>query len=303
MIDHLDNLIRHLLITNLANINLDQQIRFQPPDSDWQTAVSNLNSVALNIFLADLRENRKLRSNKRQPASITNGTLQTSVAPMRVDCHYLISAWIPAQPFPFEPTVSEHQLLYETTAVIANNIPLNPTRVYGFGAPPLATVPELIRNVDLPTQLLPAEGFPKLADFWGAMGTNTRWKPMLYLIVTLPVALQNEVAGPMVTTLVTEYRHAQNPQMTETRIEIGGRVLNTAVSPEEAIPNAWIQLQQLDGTPLQTTHSNSDGQFIFSHLNPGPYQLAWRSAGFPNPPAPRLIQVPSPSGEYDLLFT
>jgi hypothetical protein len=42
MIDLLDNLMRQLLIEQIAELIDDTQVRFQPPDQDWRTFVSNL---------------------------------------------------------------------------------------------------------------------------------------------------------------------------------------------------------------------------------------------------------------------
>ena len=71
---------------------------------------------------------------------------------------------------------------------------------------------EIIGEAELPTSILPVEGFPKLPEFWGTMGVNHRWKPAVYLVVTLPVVLPTEVAGPMVTTRISEYRQTGRPE-------------------------------------------------------------------------------------------
>ena len=66
MIDHLDNLLRQLFISEIDEITSEAQVRFQPPDEEWRTFVANLTVAgrpanALNVYLVDLRENRKLR--------------------------------------------------------------------------------------------------------------------------------------------------------------------------------------------------------------------------------------------------
>ena len=66
----------------------EDRIGFQPPDDDWRTQVSGLQSNAFNIYLADLRENRELRSNARRQ-SVSNGVVSEEPAPARLDCHYL----------------------------------------------------------------------------------------------------------------------------------------------------------------------------------------------------------------------
>ena len=72
MIDHLDNLLHRLFRYSIAELTSDMQIRFQPPDEDWRGLVSGITDGAgqpansLNVYLADLRENRKLRTNERE---------------------------------------------------------------------------------------------------------------------------------------------------------------------------------------------------------------------------------------------
>jgi hypothetical protein len=137
------------------------------------------------------------------------------------------------------------------------------------------------------------------------MGANHRWKPAVYLVVTIPVILRTELAGPMVTTRITEYRHTGKPETAEVWIQIGGHVLDATNPLKDGSPalvtGAWVRLEDPAGTSLQTTETNDMGRFTFGRLRPGAYQLRWRATGHPEP-APCLIEVPSPSGEYDLTF-
>jgi hypothetical protein len=210
MITALDNLLRHLFMTQVKGITGEEQIGFQPPDEKWRDYVSTLTlggkpADALNVYLIDLRENRKLRSNERA-RSIENGIVSEEPAPARLDCHYLISAWSAAQVTPdIEPTLDEHNLLYAVIAVLMKNALLNPASLYGDTSP-ASQAWGAFWKADLPAQVLPAEGFPKLAEFWGAMGVNNRWKPVVYLVVTLPVAMEAVAAGPLVTTPVVELK-------------------------------------------------------------------------------------------------
>lgn len=308
MIDHLDNILRDLLLTHIDQLTDEAQVRFQPPDEDWRTYVSSLTvggeaANALNVYLFELRENRKLRSNART-TNVLNGQVRSDPAPARLDCHYLLSAWSPTALTPAtEPAVDEHVLLYQAAAVLFQHAPINPSRVYPLGTAALAAVPELIRNSDLPTQVLPDEGFAKLPEFWGTMGANHRWKPVLHLVVTLPVVLLTEIAGPMVTTRITEYRISGQPETAETWIQIGGHVLDATVDPPAPVAGAWVQLETPAGQRLQTATTDKQGRFTFLRLRAGNYQLSWRAEGFPLPAGPRPIMVPSPSGEYDLSFS
>lgn len=308
MIDHFENMLRHLFITEIDEINDEAQVRFQPPDEDWRTYVSNLTVAgqpanALNVYLIDVRENRKLRSNERT-REIQNGIVSETPAPFRLDCHYLITAWSPAAASQaVEPTVDEHALLYKVTAALTNTEPLVPRRVYAPNPLP-ATFPEVIADAELPTALLPVEGFPKYAEFWGTMGVNPRWKPAVYLVATLPVVLDQQIAGPMVTTRITEYRQSGRAETAEVWIQIGGHVLDaTAPLPgggPSPVPDAWVELENLAGERLQTTQTNEQGRYTFGELRPGRYRLRTRGSG--QGQITRDVDVPSPTGEYDLQF-
>lgn len=296
MIDYLNNLLRHLFISQIDVISNENQVRFQPPDQDWRTYVSTLNNNALNIYLIDMRENRKLHSNERV-RDIKNGIVNEIPAPRRVDCHYLITAWSPiAVTSAIEPTIDEHILLYSVIRVLINNDPLAPSRIY---SPLPVNYPEELANIEFPITVLPTDGFPKLAEFWGTVGW--RWKPAVYLIVTLPVSIDKHISGAMVTTRITEYRFRNNPETAELWIQIGGYVLDETVDPHVSLPGAWVQIEELDGKPLQNTITDKLGCFTFEKLKPGRYQLRWRVSTRPEL-APRVVDVPSPDGDYNLRF-
>jgi hypothetical protein len=301
MIDNLDDMLRYLFVSTVPGISSDTQVGFRPPDDDWRTEVLNLQQMALNVYLVDLRENRKLRSNARQLEAVVDGDVVYRPAPARVDCHYLITAWSPAQPNPaVEPTVDEHALIYQVMASLMNHAPLDPRRIYGEGNPILAGLPSLFLEA-MPTQVLPVEGFLKQPEFWGTMGLNHRWRPALYLVITLPLALRSKVAGPPVTTRAAGFGRADQPGVGEVLYQVAGTVWDvTGVTPSP-VADAWIRLLDDNGRPLRSLRTGSDGRFRFDGLIAGPYQLEWRATGFP-PPAAQPITVPSPTGEYDLRF-
>lgn len=310
MIDLLDNLMRQLLIERIAGLTDEAQVRFQPPDQDWRTYVTNLTvggnpANALNVYLADLRENRKLRSNERV-RTVENGIVNEEPAPARLDCHYLISAWSPALVSPaIEPTLDEHALIYQTAAVLMREGAFNPSRVYPAGSAPLLAWPAAFRDTDFPAEILPVEGFNKLAEFWSGMGQGSVWRPATYLIVTLPIAFILEVAGPMVTTRITEYRISGEPATAEAWIQIGGHVLDATNPQPNGLPSpvagAWVELETLAGRRLQLIQTNELGRFTFADLRAGSYRLRTRAVGLAE--ITRDVDVPSPSGEYDLVFT
>jgi Pvc16 N-terminal domain/Carboxypeptidase regulatory-like domain len=305
MIDYLDNLLRQLFVKEIDEISQgDTQVRFQPPDEDWRTFVANLTVAgqpanALNVYLVDLRENRKLRSNQRT-RSLNGGMVHAEQAPRRVDCHYLISAWSPApNTVAVEPAIDEHLLLYKTIAALTRNDSMVPRRIYDPDPLPPG-FPSAIADAELPVALLPVEGFPKYAEFWGTMGNNHRWKPAVWMIVTVPVLYELEFAGAMVTTRIAEFRIGRVPETAETWIQIGGHVIDTTPAQPTPVNDAWVRLTTPGGEPLQITRTNELGRFTFAGLKAGPFRLRTQAPGHPE--VVRDVDVPSPTGEYDLQF-
>jgi hypothetical protein len=302
MLDYIDNMLRQLFITQVPGITSPLQVRFQPPDDDWRTYVSTLSQVALNIYMVELKENRELRASGRTQ-TINQGFVTDTPLPRFVDVHYLITAWDPAIPAPaVEPTIVEHELLWGVTSALMNADPLDPRQIY-FPLPLPVGFPALIQDAELPTTILPLEGFGKHAEFWGTMpGNNHPWRPSVTLILTLPMTQPPIATGPMVTTLITEYKTMASPTGVELLAEIGGTVFDARVSPPVAVPGVSVAIVDVTGTQLGNTTTDSLGRFVFNLLRPGNYQLQFAATNYPAA-LPRNIIVPSPTGEYNLQFS
>jgi hypothetical protein len=118
---------------------------------------------------------------------------------------------------------------------------------------------------------------------------DTIWKPVVDLVVTLPVVHAPRFSGPPVTTLFSEYGTVDHPDLEELTA-IGGVVTLEG----QAVAGAWVRLVELN----RTVTTNAAGQFIFEGLRRGSYNLAGGMPGHPD--ATRAIEVPSLSGEYNL---
>jgi hypothetical protein len=299
MIDHLDLLLHRLLRNRIAQLATDAQVRFQPPDQDWRQLVSNLTGNALNVYLADLRENRKLRTNERERSTVGLDVFEAP-PPRRVDCHYLISAWSPVAVTPaIDPTLDEHALLAEAARVLGEHDELDPVAIYAASTPPAAP-PAPIAEDRFPITLLPVEGFPKLAEFWGTMGDGHRWKPCLYIVVTVPLREPALRAGPMVTTAFVETRVANQPTSAETLLQFGGTVRASAAANAPVVVDAWVDLRTPTGTRRQLVKTDSQGRFLFFQIPAGSYQLRVSAVGFT--PFAQAIDVPSTNGNHDVHF-
>jgi Pvc16 N-terminal domain/Carboxypeptidase regulatory-like domain len=310
MIDHLDTMLFRLLRWQVGELTGNGQVRFQPPDEAWRAMVPGIAdgggnpANSLNVYLVDLRENRKLRTNERERTTVGPDVYETP-PPRRVDCHYLISAWSPVQPAPgLDPTPDEHALLAEAARVLGQYDALDPAEICAATrAPnlPAIPVPPPLLDEILPLTLLPVEGFPKYAEFWGTMGDKNRWKPCIYAVVTVALKESPVRSGPIVTTMITNALQVTAPGSIDTRYHIGGEVRDAAV-PAQPVPGAWIELLNNAGTArIQLTRADGLGRFVFADIAVGSYQLR-ATANPQGTTAARPITVPEPTGNYDLKY-
>lgn len=305
MIPALDLAIRGVLRNSgLAN----EQIGFQPPDDLWRNHVRTVTvggkpAPSANVYLVDVRENQTLRSNAVH-REITNGITQESDAPFRLDCHYLISAWSAAKDMDqFAATVAEHQLLSAAVLALARAAPLNPSRI--LPASEIAMVPLAMRDSELPTRVVPPEGFPKLAEFWGTMGDGNRWKPAAQLVATVPLIYEPAEAGGIVDTILVDLGQDLGPAAAERALVIGGVVLDAtagAAVPPVPVGGARVDLLSGVGAHRATATTQADGTFTFEGLAPGTYGLAYSHPLHPAVP-PQPVTVPLASGPVRLVFS
>ena len=301
MLNSLDALLRQLLATRVTLLRagtpptvLDEQIGVRPPDADWRTDVDGLSPRrALNVYLTELRENRKLRSNERIRHA-TNGVVSEEPPPVSVDCHYLITAWSPADESAGR-TEDEHELLGEVLAVLTATQALVPRLVFAPGSVP-AGFPALWTDAALPLTVAPTEGFPRLPEFWNTMaGPLHPWKPAVVAIVTVPVKQVASLTGPPVTTATAGVRTNDS---VDTLVAIGGTLFTATGGPRRAVADATIGIETPAGKRVASARSDVAGHFRLGCFGPGQYRLRAAVAGFA--PASREVEVPSAGGEYDL---
>lgn len=307
MIGYVDNMLRHILIRDVDELNDESQVRFQPPGTDWSTYVTNLTvngapALALNVYLTDIRENAQLKTNQRT-TRIVDGVSYETLAPRRIDCHYFISAWSPASiTGSLEPTIDEHELLYDTTHALMRAGALHPPSVYSPNPLP-AGFPSAISDSSLPMAVVPEDGFGRLPEFWGAM--SQIWRPGVYLIITLPVVRLPKATGPLVTTQITRFRPSDTIGTFDTVIAIGGSVLDSTLLDTEGNPTPMIGVQVILsnalGDRLEEIVSNEEGQFLFGGLTNADYTITARLTG--RGEVSRTITVPASDGNYDISFT
>jgi len=298
MLDPVNEIIRDLIQSRVPALAGPTQVGFEPPDDQWKSTMQGANEDRLNIYLYEIRENLKYRTNERT-TSFQDGWISQSRAPERLDCHYLITAWSPMlfSPPAAEPTRDEHRMLYSVVAVLMASRPLTPAAVYqpGVVIPSQRTlndVPPEIRQDSLPLETALSDQLRDLGEFWGTM--KVPWRPTLGLTLTIPVLPGTpDIESPPVTTLSAE--------IAEAWFSIGGRVLTSA--GDTPVGGAWVHIKGLSAGVEQVNRrelSRADGTFILERLRAGQYHLRTVATGFGD--IGRDITIPSPTGEYDLRF-
>lgn len=301
MIDLLDHALRTLLLGRVPELEDDRRrVGLQPPDEEWRASVSSLSAVALNVYLAEVRQNRDLRSTARH-RFVRDNLLVDHPAPSWLECRYLISAWSPAAT-QVEPTPDEHALLYRALAALQDAAPINPSRVHGADVAAIDAWPDAFRNVDLPTELMPVDGFAKLAEFWGMMGNNHRWRPVVELAVGLPVLFTEPVVrGPAIVTLTLrmgERRGELGDQ--DVRVQIGGAVRG---ADGERPPDPPVTVTVVDVVSGLTVHATTmdreTGRFVVdlpvaAVTDPERYRLRATTAAGATAEVPADPRLPGP---------
>lgn len=305
MIDALDRILTDLIQSRIPALKKSTQLGFAPPDEQWSQSVAAGSEERLNIYLYDVRENLKQRSNERvrEPQ---DGWYSIRRVPPKIDCMYLLTAWSPVKVTPaIEPSLDEHLILYNVLQVLMRNQSLLPSQVYRLGVTipsgrDLMSVPALLRQEELPMRaVLPDAAMRETGLFWSSV--KGLWRPAVQLTVTLPVfMLDPPDESPMVTTVSADYRTWDEPSSAEVWLSIGGQV--TTGTPAQAVKGAYVQIQGLAPAEVKAVNRHvltpEDGRFLFSQLRRGRYRLRAVATGVGE--VNRDVDLPSATGEYDL---
>lgn len=167
MIDEIDEAMREFLVRELPVRNSEIDISFDQPKREWS---ARLSKPTINIFLRDIRENTKLRSPQPTMQAVTNGNMmQMSRHPVRVDLHYLITAWA-------RDPLDEHRILARLLAVL-----------FRFRAVP----PDILANhVDfqepgVSLKLAQYENQQGVDDLWSVLDNELR--PAIDMVATVSI--------------------------------------------------------------------------------------------------------------------
>ncbi len=272
MIEDLDEALRQLLIRELPVKNGEVNIEFDQPKRDWS---SRLSRPTLNLFLYDVRENKTLRQQEWQVERNGNNGATKRRTPVRVDLHYMITAWAT------EPE-DEHRLLGRTLMAL-----------FRFGTLPEELLPESLKAqpVPIPIRVAQPEELSKPTDVWGVLENEMR--PAIAFLVTLSLNPYHPISGPLVRTRELRFRQTEevvDPNLMQDRLfMVGGMVKGNGISKD------WNLTLVERGL---TVPVGEDGEFIIGNLTPGDYTLELASDG--HPLTRRKIVVPSSNYDIDL---
>jgi hypothetical protein len=256
--------------------NGEIDIAFEQPRREWS---ARLNRPTLNIFLHDLRENNKLR--QTQPAwdieRQSNGHIAQRRRPVRVDLHYMITAWAT------EPE-DEHRLLTRTLLALFRQPHL-----------PEDLLPEILKDqpVPIPIAVAQHDELRTPADIWSAMDNELR--PAVACIVTVALNPYQVLSTPLIRSReirIGQANELPNPKLAnQDEADIFWTIGGT-VHSDKPIENVRLKLveQGLD-VPLQP-----EGRFTIGKLKAGAYTLEIVADGG----KPRRHQITVPAPDYEL---
>lgn len=176
MLDDLDSTLEQLITHELPGLNKSTETKVAI-SFDMPIEGSIKQKPAINLFLYDVRENLELRSSEWSVQRLQNGTAVKKRSPARIDCSYLITAWVNS-----DDPQQEHHILGEVMKLLLRYRTLPAAILQGSlkGQEPLPS------GVSLRSSYLQS-----LGEFWQAIGG----KPKAALTYTVTIAVPVEEAA------------------------------------------------------------------------------------------------------------
>lgn len=280
MFNDLDSTLAKLLhdapVSELPELH-NAEVSFETPDSNFAPPQNTV-----DLFLYEVKENRELRDPTPVVERVGTGFVRRS-PPLRVDCSYIATTWGTGAAGAAR-VAAEHRLLGQTLIWLSRFPTIPAQYLQGVLTSPLQFYP-------LPTMVAQMDPNQHAGDFWTAMGIAPR--PAFYLVVTTELPLSFPTEGPVVTTADVGYLQTGQPTSREEWINFGGQVRDAGGAP---VPGSSVRLDPAGRMEV----TDADGHFRFDKVAAGGYTLRARAPGHPD--VSRAVQVPEPSGEYDVQF-
>jgi hypothetical protein len=237
--------------------------------------------TTIDLFLYDIRENLDLRLNEVTTTKVGNQVI-THPAALRLACSYLVTAW----PVGGTDLPLQEQRLLSEVLVVLSHYPIIPS-IFLFGS-------MVGQDPSLPMVALHPDALKNLAEFWSSLGSKL--KASLTVTVTISVPIFSDIAGFPVTAQTIGVRQGA---ATETLIEAGGQVVNLASQP---VVGAFVDILNLSSVPVaQQQTSDSNGQYVFTQINAGNYQLRAVAVGFK--PQVQPVTIPASPNDFVIQLT
>ncbi|BAY90292.1 MULTISPECIES: DUF4255 domain-containing protein [unclassified Tolypothrix] len=172
MLDDLDSTLEQLITHELPGLNKSSETKVAI-SFDMPIEGSIKQKPAINLFLYDVRENLELRSSEWSVQRLQNGTAVKKRSPARIDCSYLITAWVNS-----DDPQQEHHILGEVMKLLLRYRTLPAAILQGSlkGQEPLPS------GVSLRSSYLQS-----LGEFWQAIGGKPKAALTYTVTISVPV--------------------------------------------------------------------------------------------------------------------
>ncbi len=278
MFDELDEALRRFLLRELPIQNGEVDIAFDQPKREWSARVSR---PTLNLFLYDVRENQKLRQvqplweTERNP----DGSATQRRKPVRVDLHYMITAWA------MDPE-DEHRLLSRCLMAL-----------FRFSNLPDELLPDGLQTQARPLPVLAAQTgqLDNPTDIWNVL--DNEMHAAITCTITMALDPYTPMSVPLVRTRQLQFgqsgapasRQLDSDQSPDQYWTIGGHL--NSQQPLELETLRLVLVEQGRLVPVLP-----DGQFTIGRLRAGAYTLEITVGDRP----PQRYAITVPSADYEL---
>ena len=250
------------LATNFSELLASQKVCARP-----DTSFSAPDSNGINLFLYDIRENLELRDNTPQ-VKRDGATVQITQPPKRIDCSYLVTAWVTESAGDADELL-EHKLLGQALQVLGRFPKI----------PEVYLEPSLVSQTPILPMMVPkVDGMQGFSDFWSSMGHPFRASFTVTVTISIPTFDPSEF--PVVTSIAQDSTpkslDPKAPLSNDSIVTFGGLVVFDNLGTDMVVHNAQVELVE----PAMFASTNVEGIFSFSQVPVGMRKFRAAAVGF-----------------------